>query len=505
MSSCSALTKRLAATLALLLLAILPASALAATTERMSVASDGTPGDGLSGQWRFAFSRLGRFVVFDSDATNLVTDDANGVSDVFVRDRDADRDRQYDEPGAVETVRVNVSTDGVEANDASTFQAAIASGGQSVAFVSPATNLVAADTNGVLDVFVRERDVDRDRIFDEPGAVSTVRVSVSSGGDEGDGESQFPALSGTGRYVAFASSSNNLVPGDGNGVWDVFVHDRDADRDGIFDEPGAAETRRLSVSTDDAEADGDSFWASISRNGRFVAFTSHATNLVPGDTNFVTDVFVRDRDTDRDRIFDEPGAVKTIRVSLSSAGGQHNRDVFDASIAPGGRFVTFVSNATTFVADDTDSLDDVFVRDRDSDRDGIFDEPGAVTTVRVNLSSSGDHADAHSRHPSLSSGGRFVVFDSNATSLVPDDTNAASDVFLRDRDTDGDHVFDEPGAVETTRVSLSAAGTEVGADGAVGAVISPDGRWALFESRFPGLVEGDVLWVVDVFARGPLR
>lgn len=493
----------LVACLAILTIGILANPAAGATTARVSVASDGTQGDGSSYHWRFAFSRLGRFVVFESEATNLVADDANAFSDVFVRDRNADHDSLLDEPGAVETIRVSVSTDGAEGNSGTLGLAAISGSGRSVAFTSAATNLVDADTNDLSDVFVRERDGDRDRIFDEAGTVRTVRVSVASGGEQGNGESQWPGLSGTGRFITFASSSSNLVAGDTNNLWDVFVHDRDADRDKILDEAGAVKTRRLSRTTAGVEANGDSFLPSVSRNGRFVAFQSDATNLVPDDTNFLPDVFVRDRDTDRDGIFDERGAVKTVRVSLSSAGAQHNRGVFDVSISARGRFVTFVSSAATFVVGDTGDLDDIFVRDRDSDRDGIFDEPGAVATVRVNLSTSNDQANGQSRNPSISGSGRFVVFDSLATNLIPNDANASSDVFLRDRDTDRDGIFDEPGAVTTTRISLTAGGAEVGGN-SNGAVISPSGRWALFETLVPGLVPDDVFGGLDVFVRGPL-
>src|SRR5438093_763515 len=196
----------LSAVTLLLLTALGGRSAGAQTTVRVSVASDGTEGNDVS--LGSALSADGRFVAFDSAATDLVAGDTNGVSDVFVHDR---------QTGTTE--RVSVASDGAQGNNASSYPA-LSADGRFVAFDSDATNLVAGDTNGTTDVFVHDRQTG-----------TTERVSVASGGGtQGNGKSggffAFPALSADGRFVAFQSDATNLVAGDTNGTTDVFVHDR---------------------------------------------------------------------------------------------------------------------------------------------------------------------------------------------------------------------------------------------------------------------------------------
>jgi len=168
--------------------------------------------------------------------------------------------------------RVSVSSTGLAGNKDS-FYASISANGRYVAFSSDASNLIWGDTNKTADVFVFDRLTRR-----------TERVSVSSWGVQGNGDHLYPSISADGRYVAFISDSSNLVPGDTNGRADVFVHDRRLHL-----------TERVSVSSSGAEADGDSYFPSISADGRYVAFSSDATNLVGDDTNKKADVFVHDR------------------------------------------------------------------------------------------------------------------------------------------------------------------------------------------------------------------
>jgi Tol biopolymer transport system component len=209
----------------------------------------------------------------------------------------------------------------------------ISADGRFVAFVSDADNLVPGDTNGVVDVFVHDRQTGR-----------TERVSVSSRDVQGDSDSGAGGLSisADGRFVAFASAATNLVPGDTNGEDDIFVRDRKLGR-----------TERISIGPHGRQADFVSRTPSISANGRFVAFESFADDLVPGDTNQVLDIFVRDR-----------RAGRTDLVSLSS----RNRLGDDASVSPvisaDGRFVAFVSDADNLVPGDTNGRTDVFVRRR---------------------------------------------------------------------------------------------------------------------------------------------
>ena len=170
--------------------------------------------------------------------------------------------------------RVSLSSFGVEGNFNS-FYPSVSADGRYIAFESYATNLVPGDTNGVANVFVRDLQTS-----------ATTQVSVDSAGLQGNGDSLFASITADGRYVAFHSLATNLVAGDTNGVDDIFVHDRDT---GV--------TERVSVSSGGVEGDNNSQIPSISADGRYVAFRSDATNLVVGDTNSVLDVFVHDRDT----------------------------------------------------------------------------------------------------------------------------------------------------------------------------------------------------------------
>jgi Tol biopolymer transport system component len=329
---------------------------LAGVTTRVSVDSTGAQANNHSGE--SSISANGRFVAFQSGATNLVTGDTNDKYDIFVRDRLA---------GV--TTRVSVDSNGVQANNTS-GNPSISGDGRFVAFRSDATNLVAGDTNDEVDVFVHDRDPDGNGIFDE-GNGATTRVSVDSNGVQGNNYSNEPSISADGRFVAFVSRATNLVTGDTNDEVDVFVHDRDPDGNGIFDEGNGA-TTRVSVDSTGAQATGGiSVEPSISADGRFVAFASDATNLVTGDTNDYEDVFVRDRLTG-----------VTTRVSVDSTGAQATDDDSDRpSISADGRFVAFETKATNLVTGDTNGERDIFVHDRLT---GV--------TTRVSIDSTGAQA-----------------------------------------------------------------------------------------------------------------
>jgi tricorn protease-like protein len=279
-------------------------------------------------------------------------------------------------------------------------------------------------------------------------------VSVSSTGIEANAYSSWVAISPHGRYVAFTSDASNLVPGDTNQQSDVFVRDR---RTGT--------TSRVSVSSREVQASWPSEVPSISARGRYVSFVSYATDLVPGDTNEATDVFVRDR-----------WKGTTRRVSVSSTGVQGDHAVDSASMSKSGRYVTFVSGASTLVPGDTNDRADVFVRDR---RKG--------TTRRVSLSSREEQADNRSERSSISANGRYVAFDSLATNMVHADTNDAMDVFVRDR-----------WRGNTRRVSVNGSGAQADAESSV-PWISSNGRFVGFESYATNLVPGDTNETVDSF------
>jgi Tol biopolymer transport system component len=344
------------------------------TTTRISVHTSGAEGNGPSGHP--SISGDGRFVAFDSGATNLVAGDSNGVHDVFVRDMQAGT-----------TTLVSKSTIGV-LGDFESWAPSISADGRFVAFESFADNLILGDANGVEDVFVYDRTL-----------LTTARVSRSNSGAESDSDSFHASISADGHFVAFESLAHNLVNGDLNGVEDVFVRDTVGNV-----------TARVSVQTSGAEGDLDSFNPSISGDGRFVAFTSVATNLVAGDTNGTEDVFLRDRTNGT-----------TVRVSVDSSAVEGDSDSHEPAISGNGRFIAFTSVATNLVAGDSNGVQDVFAHDRLTG-----------TTTRVSVDGAGFQADLDSYQPSASSDGIRMAFASLATNLVVGDTNNTLDVFLRD-------------------------------------------------------------------------
>jgi Tol biopolymer transport system component len=411
--------------------ALLCASAWAQTTTRVSVRSNGLQSDGVSSS--ASISSDGRYVAFASDAKNLVLGDSNGFTDVFVHDRQTGT-----------TTRVSVSSGGAQA-DGDSGSPRISPDGRFIAFVSVAGNLVSGDTNGSADIFVRDL---------QDG--TTTRASVDSTGAEGNGPSFAPSISSDGRAVAFHSYATNLVTGDTNDSADVFVRDLKS-----------ATTTRVSVDSRGVQGDSNSLNPSISSDGRFVAFESVATNLVPDDTNGAADVFVHDLQRE-----------VTTRVSVDSRGAQADGDSVAASISSDGRHVAFESLAANLVLGDDDDAEDVFAHDLST---------GA--TSRVSVDSSGAEGDAGSSVPAISSDGRFVAFESFATNLVPGDTNGWKDVFVHDLQT---------GA--TALVSVNTTGLQ-GDGGSYRPSLSSDGREVAFESAATNLVSGDTNAAQDVFVR----
>ena len=324
----------------------------AQTTTRVSVDDLGVEGNLPSGS--SSISADGRFVAFNSLATNLVVGDTNNTWDVFVHDR---------QTGV--TQLVSVDSAGGQANDISASPS-ISADGRFVSFISNATNLVAGDTNNAADIFVHDR---------QTGV--TQRVSVDSLGGEANDLSDTHSISADGRLVAFETLATNLVTGDSNGGFDIFVHDRQT---GV--------TTRVSVDSKGIEANDSSINPAISADGRFVVFRSDATNLVAGDTNNVRDVFVHDRQT---------GAMTRVNVdSLGNESVDLGFSTFDVpSISADGRFVTFASKASNLVGGDTNDWEDVFVHDL---------QTGATTRVSVN--SEGVEANAWSLNSSISADGR---------------------------------------------------------------------------------------------------
>ncbi len=342
------------------------------TTKRVSVATGGTQANGESRSP--VISGDGRYVAFLSRATNLVSADTNGRWDVFVHTLAT---------GATE--RVSVSTGGSPA-DGDCTRVSLDADGSAVCFTSRATNLVGGDTNGVADVFVRDRV-----------AATTERVSVAGDQSQAGRASDYISVSGDGRWVAFDSIADNLIADDTNGRWDVFVRDLQT-----------GSTARASVDSAEIQASGDSICPSISADGRYVAFESVARDLVAGDTGGHWDVFVRDLT-----------AGTTERVSVTTGGAQGDAGSDSASVSGDGRYVAFVSQATNLIAGDTNGMGDVFVRDRTQS-----------TTARSSMSATGGQGSDDSDSPSMSAGGSHVTFESWAGDLVGSDSNKCADVFV---------------------------------------------------------------------------
>ncbi len=413
-----------------------------ATTVLVSVSSTEEQGNGVSAIQIPAISADGRYVAFDSKASNLVPGDGNGAMDVFVRDLVAGTTR-----------RVSVSSSG-DAGNARSTAPAISEDGRFVAFQSFATNLVNEDNNGKVDVFLHDLSSGR-----------TTLASLSSDGEQGNGASAVPSLSRNGRLVAFVSGASDMVDGDVNGQDDVFLRD-------IV----AGMTTLVSVSSDGEQGNDASFNPSISSDGGSVVFNSLASNLVEGDAPGTIDIFLRDLD-----------ASATTRVNVSFTGGQDNGESFivNDAISAHGRFVAFRSSADNLVPEDENAhVLDAFVRDM-----------VAGETFLVSVSSSGEQGNADTCcSGGISANGRYVSFRSDATNLVSGDTNRAADVFVRDLL-----------AGTTIRASISANGEE-GQPLRENhqATISGDGRFVPFASFASNLVPGDVNGTQDVFVRGPL-
>jgi Tol biopolymer transport system component len=410
--------------------------AQAQVTSRVSVSTSGAQANGESGIWYGEGSSLsadGRFVAFYSSASNLVGGDTNGAQDVFVHDRLLGT-----------TERSSVATNGAQSN-ADSYRPALSGDGRYVAFNSLGNMLVAGDTNGTLDVFVHDRQLG-----------TTERVSLSSTGTQGNGDSGAPTISADGRYVAFWSRSDNLVPGDTNYGTDLFVRDR-----------LQGTTELVDVDSAGAQSSGDVMRSAISADGRWVVFGSTASDLVPNDTNGVQDIFVHDR---------QSGATE--RVSVDSSGLEANNDSRSLAISADGRFVAFASDASNLVTGDTNGVEDVFLRDR-----------LLGTTERVSVGASGAEGQAVSNFPALSADGRYLAFSSAANNLAAGDQNPWMDILVLDRSS---------GVLELASVATDGAPANMNASYPA---ISSSGRVVAFVSRASSLVGADTNGADDIFAR----
>ncbi len=415
-------------------LMVLNADAALATgsNTRVSVSNEEAQAGGDSR--RPSISDDGQLVVFESDASNLVAGDTNNATDVFLRDRQSGT-----------TTRMSLTEEGTQTGNSGTpagVEPAISGDGEYVAFVSGMA-LVSQDTTESYDVYVVEVDT---------GDISLATVSSDETiGTQGSPHD--PTLSDDGSKVAYTSYSSDLVPGDTNNTWDIFVRDLDA-----------GTTVRASVAGDGSQAscscpgDGGSMNPWISGSGQHVAFQSGADNLVPGDANAKEDIFVRNLT-----------AGTTVLASRTYQGSVANDHSHDAALSDDGNVVVFTSAATNVALTGGNDPEgsgerDIFLRDisaastvqvndgvywgyqgvptddgsavvYDSGTDGntIFRfDRGSGESMKLTHALDGGPTDGPSNYPSISSNGRFVAYQSAATNLIASDTNGKSDVFVHD-------------------------------------------------------------------------
>lgn len=348
--------------------------------ERISVDANGTEVAG-----RFFVTDIspdGRYVVFDYALDDLVPGDSNGKTDVFVLDRD---------DGSIDLISVNSNE--VQPTDFDCVMGTISNDGRYVAFESLSAELALNDTNGLVDVFVRDRE-----------GGNTARVSVSNGGMQITGNSR-GSISGNGNFVVFTSDGDDAVMSDTNMVQDVFRRD--------LVSPG---TIRVSISDGEMEASGGtSLSPSISDDGNRIGFISGAENLVNDDDNMHNDMFVRD-----------VTAGTTTRVSLTSTGAQQENGGCNetAVISGNGLTVAFGSSADNLIPGDSNGLTDVFVREIGNT---------SLEIVSVATGSTAFVTDGFTSLPTISPDGRYVGFWSSSSQLDSRFAGTFFHGYIRDR------------------------------------------------------------------------
>ena len=410
------------------------ARAAQGTTGRVSVAAGG--GDTSSNSNGPSASADGRYVAFSSWADNLVPNDLNGNSDIFVRDLQTGTTRL-----------VSVASDGTQANGPS-FTPSISANGDVIAFRSDATNLVPNDTEGHIDVFMHTISTGQ-----------TIRVSQKPSGIGANRDSTEPSISADGKVVAFSSLAHNLVPqpvdatglccdifvsrlatghitlGDpmltGGGASDSFLpvlsatgrylafgswgcgiakHIECLDESNVYELDLRTGTMSLvSRAYSGTVGFGCGANPAISADGTMVAFISDGDNLVRHDTNGAYDVFVRDMTTG-----------VTERVSVTSKGAQTNGGLGRVTMSGDGRYIVFRSDAWNIVPNDENGVSDIFVHD---------DKTGK--TFRASVSSAGADANAYSGNATISEDGHLVAFESDASNLAGRDRNLTTDIYGR--------------------------------------------------------------------------
>jgi hypothetical protein len=402
------------------------------TISLASTSDAGVKGDKLSSSPHL--SAAGTKVAFDSRATNLDPADSDAVYDIYVKDLVTG-----------DIVLASTSDDGKKANAASNGPS-LSGDGDTVAFFSYATNLDPADTDFVIDIYVKNLVT---------GDISL--ASTSDEGDKGNGTSRDPELSHDGTMVTFWSSATNLDPADTDVDDDVYVKSL-----------ATGDLTLASTSSDGVKGNGFSAGPALSAQGRVVAFSSSSTNLHPNDGDSGSDVYVKDLST---------GHV--MLASASTEGVTGDDDSFLPSLASGGALkVAFWSYARNLVPADSDSHADIYVKDL-----------GSGEIVLASTSSEGVKGDADSYSPVLSASGQAVAFYSFARNLHPADADVASDIYVKDLSTG-----------EIALASTSERGIKGDRNSYV-ATLSRDGTVAGFSSYARNLHPGDTDGIADIYVK----
>ena len=407
---------------------------LATTLNVIRVSSTASNAQAKGGDsYNLQFFEDGQRVIFESTASNLVTNDSNAQSDIFVKNIVT---------GAIN--RISTTSSNAQALGGDSTQARVSTNGNYAVFTSLAANLVSADTNNHADIFLKNLLTNQ-----------ITRVSTSTAGVEANGASKQADLSLNATKVVFTSSATNLVTDDTNAFDDIFYKDVTTNV-----------IQKLSVSSSGIQSNGDSWGARLSNDGTRVVFVSNANNLIVGDTNNLSDIFVKDIATQ-----------EVIRVNVTKLGQQANQSSDNAVFSKDGTKVLFTSEANNLVEGDTNNVRDVFVKDL------ITDE-----LIRVTQNKAGEQANGVSYNAQFSPDGRQIVFSSLASNLVAGDVNGVVDVFVKDLDT---------GTV--TLVSRNNAGEQGNALSSGNVSFSSDGTKIAFNSIANNLVGDDSNVVQDVF------
>lgn len=416
--------------------ALLVHAYVVSNVELISVSTSGTGGDNFS--YTSAISDDNRYALFYSYATDLVSGDTNGEGDIFLRDRTLGT-----------TEKISQASDGSEI-DLGAFYPQMSDNARYVVYDSIGTNIVAGDSNGTWDVFMYDRDTGTNTLLS--------RMSGAAGAQ--GPKSNHPSISDDGTYVVFDSDAP-LEPADINGVGDIYMRNTDTNT-----------TTLLSITSSGTFGDSDAAEPEIDGYGDYVVFESDATTFVSGDTNGTRDIFSKKTATG--------GGIG--RISKTDTGAQTNGYSYGASISDGGRYIAYLSYATNITSDDTNGKVDVF----------LYDRTEGTTTLISRAGGTGVVGNGAAWYAQVSENGSRVVFSSDASNLVEDDTNGVADVFIYDIEMQTIH-----------RVSTDEDGNQT-TDSSYFVTISPDGTLVSFSSYSNDLVsevtEGLNVYISEIAA-----